>query len=61
MINIANYGGIKMPYVQCKDCKTMVHFKPIDIKEFNKRFVEGNEPVYCFKCFRKREEKEVTK
>jgi hypothetical protein len=44
-----------MPYVKCSDCKTMVHFKPIDLTEFNKRFIEGNEPAYCLNCFKKRE------
>jgi hypothetical protein len=44
-----------MPYVKCHDCRKMVHFKPVNLVEFNKRFVDGNEPIYCVTCFKKRE------
>ncbi len=44
-----------MAYVQSPDCKTMVHFKPIDVDDFNKRFVENNESIYCLNCFKKKE------
>lgn len=46
-----------MPYVKCSDCNTVIHFKPVNLTEFNKRFIEGNEPIYCLNCFKKREEK----
>lgn len=46
-----------MAYVKCHDCKTMVHFKPVDIVDFDKKFVQGNEPIYCLSCYKKREEK----
>lgn len=44
-----------MAYTQCHACKTVVHFKPVDLVEFNKRFVNGSEPIYCLKCFKERE------
>lgn len=46
-----------MSYVKCHDCGSMVHFKPFDIVEFNKRFIDNKEPIYCLSCFKKREEK----
>lgn len=44
-----------MTYVKCSSCSVTVHFRPIDVKEFNRRFVDGDEPVYCFNCFKKKE------
>lgn len=46
-----------MTYVKCYDCNTTIHFTPVDVIEFNKRFVEKNEAIYCFSCFKKQEEK----
>lgn len=45
-----------MAYVKCHDCQTMVHFKPVDIVDFDKKFVQGNEPIYCLSCYKKRME-----
>jgi hypothetical protein len=33
----------------------MIHFKPINTTEFNKRFIDKKEPAYCLSCFKKRE------
>lgn len=49
-----------MAYVKCRDCERMVHFKPVDVVEFNKRFIDGDEPIYCLKCFKEREKKKQT-
>jgi hypothetical protein len=43
-----------MTYLKCSGCDAMVHFKPIDVKEFNKRFIDEKEPAYCLSCFKKR-------
>lgn len=51
-------GGEYMACIQCHDCKIDIHFTPIDVVEFTKRFVDGNEPVYCVSCWKKRESKE---
>ncbi len=45
-----------MAYVKCHDCGQMVHFKPIDVIEFHKKYVKNNEPIYCSKCFKNRGE-----
>lgn len=44
-----------MAYVSCSGCKTIVHFSVKDIVEFNNRFVDGKEPIYCIRCFKKGE------
>ena len=44
-----------MTCIQCHDCKTAIHFTPVDEVEFTKRFVEGNEPIYCPACWEKKE------
>lgn len=45
-----------MSYVKCHKCKTMVHFKPLDVVKFEERFVQKGEPVYCYSCFMKKNE-----
>lgn len=51
-----NGSDVEMAYVACHDCKQMVHFKPVNVEEFLYRYVEKNEPIYCFACFKKRQE-----
>ena len=50
-----------MAYVECHDCNTIVHFKPVNLNRFNERFIDGNEPIYCINCFRKREREIMNK
>ena len=47
-------GDKTMTYVKCTSCNIGIHFNPIDFEEFRKRFVDGNEPIYCFECFKER-------
>lgn len=53
--------GENMPYVKCHECQNDVHFRPLNAKEFIEKYVEGNEPIYCFSCFTKRYPKEEDK
>lgn len=39
-----------MAYINCSTCNTAIHFKPKDLNEIIKRFIVGNEPIYCIKC-----------
>ena len=41
-----------MAYVECDKCKKVIHIRPLNVTEFNKRFIEGKDPVYCMKCFK---------
>lgn len=50
-----------MSYVKCHDCDTTIHVRPLNVEAFEKRFVEGNEPVYCLFCFNKRKEEQKEK
>lgn len=42
-----------MAYVSCTGCKTMVHFQEKSTTEFFARFIDGNEPIYCYSCWKK--------
>lgn len=51
-----------MNHIKCHKCKLDMYFTIIDEEEFNKRFIIGNEPIYCPDCWEKREkEKEKNK
>jgi hypothetical protein len=49
-----------VPFVNCHSCKTLMHVHPIDDEDFNKRYVEGDEPIYCRTCWKEKLNTEET-
>lgn len=50
-----------MAYVPCSTCKVVIHVRPLNVDDFHDSFVEGQEPVYCVKCFKRKEQESKNK